>query len=50
VPPVADLKIAVPAGRRDAIRRSPKGGGDGGALWVGGSLKRLSEALGKLPR
>jgi hypothetical protein len=51
VPPVADLKIAVPAGRRDHYPDDPKKVEEMGARYgVGGSLKRLSEALGKMPR
>src|SRR5207245_269768 len=51
VPPVTDLKIAVPPGRRDSYPEDPKKVEEMGARYgVGGSLKRLSEALGKMPR
>ena len=51
VPPVTDLKIAVPAGRRDRYPEDPKKVEEMGARYgVGGSLKRLTEALGKMPR
>src|SRR5438309_7901633 len=51
VPPVTDLKIAVPPGRRGSYPEDPKKVEEMGARYgVGGSLKRLSEALGKMPR
>ena len=51
VPPVADLKIKVPPGRRDGYPVHPRRVGELGTRYgVGGSLKRLAEALGKMPR
>ena len=51
VPPVSNLKIKVPRGRRDRYPEHPKKVEELGARYgVGGSLKRLAEALGKMPR
>jgi 5'-3' exonuclease len=51
VPPVSDLKIKVPAGRRDRYPEHPKKVAVlGDRYGVGGSLKRLSEALSKMPK
>jgi 5'-3' exonuclease len=51
VPPVSDLKIAVPRGRRDQYPEHPKKVEELAARYgVGGSLKRLSEALSKMPK
>jgi 5'-3' exonuclease len=51
VPPVADLKIKVPSGRRDRYPAHPHKVEELGTRYgVGGSLKRLSEALAKMPR
>jgi len=51
VPPVSDLKIAVPRGRRDRYPEHPKKVEELAARYgVGGSLKRLSEALSKMPK
>jgi len=51
VPPVTDLKIKVPPGRRDRYPEHPRKVEEMGARYgVGGSLKRLSEALAKMPR
>jgi 5'-3' exonuclease len=51
VPPVADLKIKVPSGRRDRYPAHPRKVEELGTRYgVGGSLKRLSEALAKMPR
>ena len=50
VPPVADLKIKVPPGRRDRYPAHPRKVEELGTRYgVGGSLKRLIEALGKMP-
>jgi hypothetical protein len=51
VPPVSDLKIEVPRGRRDQYPEHPKKVEELAARYgVGGSLKRLSEALSKMPK
>ncbi len=51
VPPVSDLKIAVPPGRRDRYPEHPKKVEELGKRYgVAGSLTRLAEALGKMPR
>jgi 5'-3' exonuclease len=51
VPPVADLKIEVPPGRRDRYPAHPKKVEALGTRYgIGGSLKRLSEALTKMPK
>ncbi len=51
VPPVRDLKIKVPRGRRDRYPEHPRKVEELGTRYgVGGSLKRLSEALSKMPK
>ncbi len=51
VPPVTDLKIEVPPGRRDRYPDHPKKVEELGARYgVGGSLKRLIDALSKMPK
>jgi 5'-3' exonuclease len=51
VPPVADLKIKVPPGRRDRYPVHPRKAEELAARYgVGGSLKRLAEALANMPR
>jgi 5'-3' exonuclease len=51
VPPVSDLKIKVPRGRRERYPEHPKKVEELGTRYgVGGSLKRLSEALSKMPK
>jgi 5'-3' exonuclease len=50
VPPVRDLKIEVPPGRRDKYSVDPKQVEVLGTRYgVGGSLKRLIDALSKMP-
>ena len=50
VPPVSNLKIEVPAGRRDKYPVDPKQVEALGTRYgVGGSLKRLIDALSKMP-
>ncbi len=50
VPPVADLKIKVPPGRRDRYPVHPRNvEGLAARYGVGGSLKRLAEALANMP-
>jgi 5'-3' exonuclease len=49
VPPVGDLKIEVPQGRRDRYPEHPKKVEELGTRYgVGGSLKRLTDALAKM--
>jgi 5'-3' exonuclease len=51
VPPVSDLKIEVPPGRRDKYPVDPKKVEELGTRYgVGGSLKRLTDALSKMPK
>ena len=51
VPPVSDLKIEVPPGRRDKYPVDPKQVEVLGTRYgVGGSLKRLIDALSKMPK
>ena len=50
VPPVKDLKIEVPKGRRERYPVDPKKVEELGTRYgVGGSFKRLIDALGKMP-
>lgn len=50
VPPVKDLKIEVPQGRRDRYPQDPKKVDELGTRYgVGGSFKRLIDALGMMP-
>src|ERR1700687_4095424 len=50
VPPVGDLKIKVPRGRRDKYPDDPARAEELGTRYgVGGSLKRLIDALSKMP-
>ncbi len=50
VPPVSNLKIKVPRGRRDRHPEHPRKVEELGARYgVGGSLKRLSGALSEMP-
>jgi len=51
VPPVGDLKIKVPRGRRDRYPEHPKKVEELGTRYgVTGSFKRLSDALSKMPK
>jgi len=51
VPPVSDLRIEVPRGRRDKYPVDPKQVEELGTRYgVGGSLKRLTDALSKMPK
>jgi len=51
VPPVSDLKIDVPLGRREHYPVDPnKVEALGTRYGVGGSFKRLIEALSKMPK
>jgi 5'-3' exonuclease len=51
VPPVSDLNIEVPLGRRDKYPVDPKKVEELGTRYgVGGSLKRLIDALSKMPK
>jgi 5'-3' exonuclease len=51
VPPVTDLKIKVPPGRRDKYPEHPRKVEELGTRYgVGGSLKRLADALSKMPK
>ena len=51
VPPVRDLKIKVPRGRRERYPEHPRKVEELGTRYgVGGSLKRLSDALSKMPK
>ncbi len=50
VPPVSDLKVVVPRGRRDRYPEHPRKVEELGTRFgVAGSLKRLSEALARMP-
>jgi hypothetical protein len=51
VPPVSDLEIEVPPGRRAKYPADPKQVEALGTRYgVGGSLKRLIDALSKMPK
>jgi 5'-3' exonuclease len=51
VPPVSDLKIKVPRGRREKYPEHPKKVEELGTRYgVSGSFKRLTEALSKMPK